>query len=161
MGNVQSVSVEYLQENSFRVVIDGTDEAGTFTKAGPLMKAKADVVSLRTGTSLTEESKEPGNVTYEPVVLEQGVSKNQKLRQMWNEVSENGGQSGSNNPGYKHIIRIEQLSRDKTTVIESYTYENAWISEFDDGGFDAESSKNRIRMCKFEYLGKPIYKQGE
>lgn len=159
-GNGQTQSVTYRQEAHFRVMIGGTEDAGTFVKAGPLMKAKVDPVVIRTGTSLTPESDEPGNVTYEPVVLEQGVSENRLLEDWFNEISNNGGVTGNVGPGYKRQVRIEQLDRDMTTVLESYTYNEAYISDFDDGGFDAESSKNRMRSVTIRFKGKPIKKRG-
>lgn len=159
-GNATTQSVTYRQESNFRVMIGGTEDAGSFVKAGPLMKAKVDQVTIRTGTSLTPESIEPGNVTYEPVVLEQGVSENRILRDWFNEISNNGGTTGNNGPGYKRQVRIEQLDRDKSTVLESYTYNEAWPADFDDGGFDAESSKNRMRSVTICFLGKPVHKVG-
>lgn len=161
MPNVQATSVNYLPENRFRVILDGETDAGTFTKAGPLHKSKVDVVSIRTGTSLTEESKQPGNVTYEPVVLEQGVSLNQVLANWHRQVVNNGGQTGNNSPDYLRTMRIEQLDRDGTKVLCSYTYDQCWPSEYDEGSFDAESSKFRTRMIKIEYTGSPSYKEGE
>lgn len=160
MGNVQSESVSYLPDNSFRVIIDGGDDAGTFSKAGPLFKWKADAIEIRTGTSFTKEADEPGNVTFEDLVLEQGMSTNQRLAQMADEVINNGGQSGNNSPSYKHIVRVEQLDRDKTTVLMSYTYEKAWVISYDEGSFDADSNKFRIRSCTIRFIGKPIKKIG-
>lgn len=161
MSNPQATSVHYRQEAHFRVLIDGEQDAGSFVKAGPLMKAKFEPVKIKTGTSLTPESNEPGTVEFEPVVLEQGVSENTILRDWFFQVVNVGGVAGANNPTYKRSIRIEQLDRDKTTVLESYTYNQAWISDFDDGGFDAESNKNRMRSVTIQYLGTPIYKKGE
>lgn len=160
MGNVQTDSVSFRLESQFRVLLDGQTEAGTFTKAGPLMKGKAEKATIDSGTSLTEEAMEPGKIRYEPVTLEQGASENSVLRDWWLQINNQGGVTGTKGPTFKRIVRIEQLDRDMTTVLESYTYKNAWLEEFDDGGFDASSSKFRTRMAKFCYLGAPTYKKG-
>lgn len=158
---IQSQSVNFFPEANFRVIVDGETNAGDFTKAGPLNKSKIDVIAQRGGGSLTELSKEPGNVTYEPVVLEQGASDNTYLEDWHAEIINAGGVTGNNGPSFKRQVRIEQLNRDKTTVLKSWTYDNCWPSEYDDGGFDAESSKNRTRMVKLEFIGAPTIRNGE
>lgn len=156
MSGVQTQSVSYMPANSFRVLVDGLGDAGDFMKAGPLFKAKVDEITIRSGTSLVPEAVEPGNVTPEPLTLEQGVTKNQVLYNMFLEVVNAGGDTGNNGPTFKHTIRVEQLDRDKTTVLVSYTFKNAWVSEYEEGSFDASSSEFRIRVCRISYQGMPI-----
>jgi phage tail-like protein len=135
--------VEYYPEHAFRVFLDGA-YAGEFVTAGPLFKAKVDVLKIQGGGALVVESITPGKAEFDPVVLTQGVSSNTLLRDWFMLTVNAGGATGDLPIDCRKTVRIDQLGRDMNPI-ESYTYPDAIISEYDEGKFDAKSSEFRMR----------------
>jgi phage tail-like protein len=135
--------VEYYPEHAFRVFLDG-NYAGEFVSAGPLFKAKVDMLKIQGGGGLVVESISPGKAEFEPLVLTQGVSDNTLLRDWFMMVVNAGGLTGELPINCRRVVRVDQLGRDMNPI-ESYTYPDALISEYDEGKFDAKSSEFRMR----------------
>jgi phage tail-like protein len=141
---------DYSPKFAFRVVIDGEDY-GSFVTASPLNESEVTPMEINSGTSLVVANQSPGKVKWTPVVLTQGASKNAKMREWYHEVVALGGASGAPAEQVKKLVRIEQLDRDMTTVLETFTHYEAWPSKYSDGDFDAGASEFRIKSVTLTF----------
>lgn len=151
-------AVETLRlEGKFRVLVGG-EKVGRFSKVESPYKAKVGVAEYRSGDSNVVAAHSATKVEYTPFTLVDGTSDNDYLYQWWMRVKGKRGIGAARGTAEQKTVIIEQLAEDNETVVETTTYDNAFPSEFDNGGFDAESDKFRTRSVVFKYLDADVEK---
>jgi phage tail-like protein len=133
---------EVYAEHTYRVFVEGR-YAGEFIAAGPLNKAKVDLLRMQAGGGIVVETVSPGRAEFESLTLSQGVSSNTLLRDWFAQTVAAGGVAGELPAGCRKTVRIDQIDRQGQQV-ESYTFPDCVIESFDGGKFDAKSGEFRI-----------------
>jgi phage tail-like protein len=133
---------EVFAEHTYRFFVEGS-YAGEFTAAGPLNRAKVDLLKMQAGGGIIVETISPGRAEFASLTLSQGVSSNAILRDWFALTVAAGGATGNLPAGCRKTVRIDQIDRQGQQV-ESYTFADCIIEQFDGGKFDAKSGEFRI-----------------
>lgn len=111
----------------FQVLIDGQPVAG-LKKMGALKK-KTEPVKWRTAGDPSHQRVMPGGTSYEPVILEQGLTHDPVFEQWANLVNNIQGDAAMSLVNFRKTIVINVLNL-QGTVAMSYKLHRAWVSDF-------------------------------
>lgn len=146
-------------EGKFRILVGG-EKVGQFAKVESPYKAKVGVAEYRSGDSNVVVGHSATKVEYTPFTLVDGTSDNTFLYDWWVRIIGEDGVGAARGTEEQKTVVAEQLAEDNETVVERTTYKNAFPSEFDNGGFDADSDKYRMRSVVMKYLSAKVEKIG-
>ncbi len=111
----------------FQVVIDGRTVAG-LKKMGALKKSTTPV-KWRASNDPSHERVMPGGTTYDPVVLEQGLSHDPVFEDWANLVNNIQGDAAMSLKNFRKDIIINVLNLQGVVVI-SYKLFRSWVSDY-------------------------------
>lgn len=111
----------------FQVLVDGKPVAG-LKKMGALKK-KTEAIKWRTAGDPSSERVLPGGTSYEPVVLEQGLSQDPVFQNWANLVNNIEGDAAMSLKNFRKDIVINVLNLQGQVAI-SYKMYRAWVSEY-------------------------------
>jgi phage tail-like protein len=111
----------------FQVLIDGQPVAG-LKKMGALKK-KTDPIKWRTAGDPSHERILPGGTSYEPVILEQGLTHDPVFETWANKVNNLEGDAAMSLKEFRKDIVINVLNLQGKVAI-SYKLSRAWVSDF-------------------------------
>ena len=111
----------------FQVLLDGKPVAG-LRKMGALKK-KTEPVKWRTAGDPSHERVMPGGTSYEPVILEQGLTHDPVFEDWANLVNNIEGDAAMSLKDFRKDIVINVLNLQGQVAI-SYKLYRAWVSEF-------------------------------
>jgi phage tail-like protein len=149
--NIQSEPVHYLPANRFSVAFGG-NTVGTFAKVENVDKFTIGVMEIDTGDTNVVASQSAGKKKYTALKLTQGAVAygNNYLRQWADQIVDGSGQNGAVDPAYKQIVTVNQLDRDGS-VVDTWTYYESFISDYDGGTFDAAANEYRKVMVEITF----------
>lgn len=111
----------------FQVLIDGQAVAG-LKKMGPLKK-KTEAIKWRTAGDPAHQRILPGGTSYEPVVLEQGLTHDPVFEAWANLVNNLEGDAAMSLKKFRKSIVVNLLNLQGKVAI-SYKLDRAWVSDF-------------------------------
>jgi len=111
----------------FQVLVDGKPVAG-LKKMGAL-KRKTEVVRWRTAGDPSHERLLPGGTTYDPIVLEQGLTHDPVFENWASLVNSIQGDAAVSLKGFRKDIVLNVLNLQGHVAI-SYKIRRAWVSEY-------------------------------
>ncbi len=111
----------------FQVIIDGKPVAG-LKKMG-MLKKSTEAIKWRTAGDPSHERVMPGGTSFEPVVLEQGLTHDPVFEEWANMVNSIKGSAAMSLLNYRKDIIINVLNLQGEVAI-SYMLYRAWVSEF-------------------------------
>jgi phage tail-like protein len=111
----------------FQVLIDGKPVAG-LKKMGALKK-KTEQVKWRTAGDPSIERILPGGTSYEPIVLEQGLTHDPVFENWANLVNNIDGDSAMSLKNFRKNIVINVLNLQGQVAL-SYKIRRAWVSDY-------------------------------
>jgi phage tail-like protein len=111
----------------FQVLIDGQPVAG-LKKMGALKK-RTEAVKWRTAGDPSHERVMPGGTSYEPVVLEQGLTHDPVFEAWANKVNNVEGDAGMSLKEFRKDLVINVLNLQGAVAI-SYKLFRAWVSDY-------------------------------
>ncbi len=111
----------------FQVIIDGKPVAG-LRKMGALKK-KTEAVKWRSAGDPSHERAMPGGSSYEPVILEQGLTHDPVFEDWAKLVNNFDGDGAMSLKGFRKDIIINVLNLQGQVAI-SYKLFRAWISDY-------------------------------
>jgi len=111
----------------FQVIIDGRPVAG-LKKMGALKKS-TEAVKWRTAGDPSHQRILPGGTSYEPVVMEQGLTHDPVFEQWANLVNNIEGDAAMSLKNFRKDIIINVLNLQGQVAI-SYKLFRAWVSEY-------------------------------
>lgn len=120
------------------------------------IESEVEMTEYHQGGSRDAAIKTPGKRKVAAVTLSAGASDNEDLWNMWEAIGDAQG-AGKSLDEQRKQITIDMLAEDCETVRKSWVLNQAMMSKFVAGEFDAKSSDNVIEAATFEYirLGKP------
>jgi len=137
----------------FRIIWDGQYVAGV-NKIGAL-KRVTEVIKFREGGDPTSAKLMPGNIVYEPIMVEQGLTHDTAFEQWANKVWNYGSGPGErvSLKDFRKDITIEMYNEAGQKVM-AYNIFRCWISEFTAlPELDANGNAVAIRSMKIENEG--------
>jgi len=139
----------------FKVLFDGDPVAG-INKVSPLQR-QTETITWREGGDLTTPHKTPGQTTYAPIILEQGVTHSTKFEEWANAVWAVGGgiaaSAGSELGRFRKTIGIEVYDEAGNKAL-AYTLYKCWVSSYQAlPELDASSNGVAIRSITIEHEG--------
>ena len=137
----------------FRVKWDGRYVAGV-TKVGALRRT-TQVINHRDGGDPSAERKSPGQTTFEPIMLERGVTHDLEFEQWANRVWAWDGGPGAEVSlrDFRKDILIEVYNEAGQLAL-AYKVYRAWVSEFQaQGDLDANANATLLQSVKLEIEG--------
>jgi phage tail-like protein len=151
----RSAKVDPLRNFKFRIRIDGKVVAG-------LTKCSAITISVgssdfRTGDDESFKRKLPGQTTFEPITLDQGVTSD-KLFEGWatvmsNYVGNKGADSQKKLENLRKDVDIEVYGLDNERV-KAYRVYNCWVSKYTAvPGLDAAANDVLIQSIELQNEG--------
>ena len=112
----------------FRVKWDGRDVAGISHVSG--LRRRTEVIEHREGRDPSTSRKSPGRTTFEPIVLERGVTHDTAFEDWANQVWRLGaGGSEVALKDFRKDITIE-LYNEAGQLVIAYRVYRCWVSEF-------------------------------
>lgn len=111
----------------FQVLIDGKSVAG-LKKMGAL-KRKTEPVKWRTAGDPAHERIMPGGTSYEPIVLEQGLTQDPVFEAWANLVNNIEGDAAMSLKNFRKNIVVNVLNLQGQVVL-SYKIFRAWVSDY-------------------------------
>jgi phage tail-like protein len=130
----------------FSVQITGNT---VFAKAGfqkvSGLKFEVDVIEYREGGDELTTSKSPGLTKYDPITLERGMSEDVDMWNWAQKVIEKAG-------GFRANVSINLKDRDGT-IVKTWNINNAWVSGYATGEFDAQGNAVMIETLTVQHEG--------
>lgn len=111
----------------FQVLIDGRPVAGL--KKMSALKRKTEPIKWRTAGDPSHERILPGGTTYEPIVLEQGLTHDPVFENWANLVNNIEGDAAMSLKNFRKDIVINVLNLQGHVAI-SYKVTRAWVSDY-------------------------------
>jgi phage tail-like protein len=138
----------------FRIKIDGKFVAG-LTKCSALTVSVANT-DFRAGDHDSFKQELPGQVTFEPITLEQGVF-NDKTFELWatamsNYLGNKGSDSQKTPDNFRKDIDIEVYNLNNQRV-KAYRVYQCWVSKYTAGDLDASASDPMIQTLELQNEG--------
>ncbi len=138
----------------FRIRIDGKVVAG-LTKCSALTVSVANT-DFRAGDHDSFKQKLPGQVTFEPITLEQGVT-DDKTFQNWattmsNYLGNKGADSQKTPENFRKDIDVEVYNLQNVRV-KAYRVYQCWVSKYTAGDLDAAASDPMIQTLELQNEG--------
>lgn len=113
---------------TFQLILDGEVVAGVSRIGG--LRRRTEVVPHRDGRMPGHLLTAPGTTSFDPIVLERGITRDTTFRD-WAELSYSPrGDGASALRNFRKDLRIELLNR-RGQVVLSYMVFRAWVSEFE------------------------------
>jgi phage tail-like protein len=137
----------------FRVVMNGRAVAGVSRISA--LRRVTEVVSHREGLDLNTPRLSPGVTTFDPIILERGVSHDTDFEAWANEVFNPSSSRGNEIAlaSFRRDIRIELFNEAGQLVI-AYQVRRAWVSEFVAlSDLDAASSDIAFQSITLQHEG--------
>jgi phage tail-like protein len=143
-----------IRKFKFRIKIDGIFVAG-LTKCSALTVSVANT-DFRAGDQDSFKQKLPGQVTFEPITLEQGVSTD-KTFEVWatamsNYLGNKGSDSQKTPDNFRKDIDIEVYNLNNIRV-KAYRVYQCWVSKYTAGDLDASASDPMIQTLELQNEG--------
>lgn len=111
----------------FQVLLDGQIVPGV-ERVGPLRR-RTEAIQYRDGTFASHMVMAPGITTFEPIVIERGIT-HDKTFEAWAALAYNSpGMPGMSLKNFRKDIRINLLN-EQGTIVRSYMIYRAWVSEY-------------------------------
>ena len=135
----------------FQVILDGHVVAG-INKVGPLRR-RTEAIQYRDGSFANHMVMAPGITTFEPIVMERGIT-HDKTFENWAALAYNSpGTPGMSLKNFRKDIRINLLN-EQGTVVRSYMVYRAWVSEYTAlPELDASANATAIETIVLTYEG--------
>lgn len=111
----------------FRVLLDGKVIPG-ISRISPLTR-KTEPVTHRNGGDVNNEHQAPGTTTFEPVVLERGLSHDTTFEDWANQVYSAEGDGAVSLKNYRRSIVIQLLNL-QGTVVMAFHVDGCWVTEY-------------------------------
>jgi len=137
----------------FRIKWDGKYVAGV-SKISPLRRS-TEVITHREGGDPSTERKSPGRTSYDPIILERGVTHDPEFEKWANKVWNFGSGLGSevSLKDFRKDITIELFNEAGQLVIAYHVF-RCWVSEYQAlPELDANGCAVAIQMIKLENEG--------
>lgn len=138
---------------SIRVHWDGRSVAG-ISKLGPL-KRSTEVLEHHDGGDPSTSRKLPGSTTYEPIVLERGLTHDRDFDDWATRVMDAGSGAGEGSAlgDFRKDLVIE-LFNEAGQVVLAYVVHRAWVSEYTAvPELDANANVVAFESIKLEHEG--------
>ena len=113
----------------FRIVWDGRVVAGV-SRIGPLVR-RTEVVEHRDGDDLSVAHRSPGLTSFDPIVIERGVTHDQEFEDWAAQAYAFGASAGSevSLASFRKDIRIEVMN-EAGQIVKAYNVFRCWVSEY-------------------------------
>jgi phage tail-like protein len=111
----------------FQVLIDGKPVAG-LKKMGALKK-KTEPIKWRTAGDPSHERILPGGTSYDPIILEQGLTHDPVFENWANLVNNVEGDAAISLKNFRKDIVVNMLNMQGKVAL-SYKVQRAWVSDF-------------------------------
>ena len=136
----------------FRIKWDNEYVAG-LSKCSALKKT-TEVVKWREGNEMTSvERKSPGITTYEPVVMERGITHDTAFEDWANMINSCKGDSATDLVNYKKNLTLDVMN-ERGQIAFSYRLYNCWVSEYTAiHELDANARAMAVESIKIELEG--------
>ncbi|WP_425260009.1 phage tail protein [Rubrivivax sp. RP6-9] len=135
----------------FRLLWDGRAVLGV-SKVGAL-KRTTEVVKHRSGGDNSFDHKSPGRTSYEPVMLERGITHDLEFERWANRVHTYQGDTSMDLVNYKKDLTLEVMNERGQVAIRYFMY-RCWVSEFTAmPDLDANANAVAIENMKIEMEG--------
>lgn len=135
----------------FRLLWDGRAVLG-ISKVGAL-KRTTEVVKHRSGGDNSFDHKSPGRTSYEPVMLERGITHDLEFERWANRVHTYQGDTSMDLVNYKKDLTLEVMNERGQVAIRYFMY-RCWVSEFTAmPDLDANANAVAIENMKIEMEG--------
>lgn len=127
MFSVNTYRIDPYKNFKFRVNWDGRDVAGVSKVSG--LKRTTELVEHRDGGDLSGKRKSPGLSTYEPIMLERGLSHDTDFEEWANLVHNYQGDGAVSLRNFRKdiVISVYNLSGQK---VLSWRVFRCWVSEY-------------------------------
>ena len=127
MFSVNTYRIDPYKNFKFRVSWDGRDIAGVSKVSG--LKRTTELVEHRDGGDLSGKRKSPGLSTYEPIMLERGLSHDPDFEEWANLVHNYQGDGAVSLRNFRKdiVISVYNLSGQK---VLSWRVFRCWVSEY-------------------------------
>ncbi len=127
MFSVNTYRIDPYKNFKFRVSWDGRDIAGVSKVSG--LKRTTELVEHRDGGDLSGKRKSPGLSTYEPIMLERGLSHDPDFEEWANLVHNYQGDGAVSLRNFRKdiVISVYNLSGQK---VLSWKVFRCWVSEY-------------------------------
>lgn len=123
---VNTYRIDPYKNFKFRVVWDGQPVAGISKCSG--LKATREVVSHRHGGDLSTKRLSPGVTSFEPVVLERGITHDKAFAEWANKVYSVEGDAAVSLKDFRKDIMIDLYNLQGVKVL-SWQVFRCWVSE--------------------------------
>lgn len=151
MFSVNTYRIDPYKNFKFRVNWDGRDVAGISKVSG--LKRTTELVEHRDGGDLSGKRKSPGLSSYEPIVLERGLSHDPDFEEWANLVHNYQGDGAVSLRNFRKdiVISVYNLSGQK---VLSWKVFRCWVSEYQPlPEMDANANAVAIEMMTVAHEG--------
>ncbi len=151
MFSVNTHRIDPYKNFKFRINWDGRDIAGVSKISG--LKRTTELVEHRDGGDLSGKRKSPGLSTYEPIVLERGLSHDPDFEEWANLVHNYQGDGAVSLRNFRKdiVISVYNLSGQK---VLSWRVFRCWVSEYQPlPEMDANANAVAIEMATLQHEG--------
>jgi phage tail-like protein len=111
----------------FKVIWDGHDIPGIIN-VSPLVRKTEEIIN-RFGNDASKYGVSPGLTTFEPIVLERGLTHDKSFEEWANLVFNYQGDQAMSLKNYRKDITISLLNL-QGTVVMTYVVYRCWVSEY-------------------------------
>jgi phage tail-like protein len=138
--------------SKFRLKWDGRFVMGASKVSAP--KKTVELIETRSGGDPSSPYKMPGQVKYEAITVERGMTHDVAFEQWANKVwnIENAFGAEVSLRDFRKDIQLEMYNEAGQLVLR-WNFFNCWVSEFGLAEFDASANAVAIEMIKIEHEG--------
>jgi phage tail-like protein len=140
---------KYQAKLRFRIKVAG-QEVARFRSASSLESEVENIEEHEMGDPDVADQ-QPGKRKVTEVTLAQGASDNDYLWLWYQDVYNDDGE-GKEDDLLKREVTVEELARNRTTVLRTWVLEKAWPRKFVAGDFDASASENAVRSVTLAFV---------
>ena len=140
------------QGSKFRLKWDGNYVLGASKVSAP--KWTSELVETRSGGDVSSAYKMPGQIKFEAITIERGITHDMEFERwankVWNIKNSFGAETSMSD--FRKDFTLE-LYNEAGQLAMSWNFFNCWVSEYGLGEFDANTSGVLIEMIKIENEG--------
>lgn len=151
MFSVNSHRIDPYKNFKFQVVWDNEPVAGLSKMSA--LKRTTEVIEWRSAGDSSIVRKLAGRTKFEPIMLEAGLSHDQKFMEWADRVNHPQGDAATSLVNYRQDIVLNVLNLQGTVAL-SFKLSRCWVSEFQAlPEMDANANAVAIQTLKFEFEG--------
>jgi phage tail-like protein len=135
----------------FQVILEGRPVPGVARISG--LRRVTDVITFRDGAFPSHSLTAPGNTSFEPIVIERGITHDATFEEWAEQAYSAQGDGAMSLRDFRKDLRINLLNQ-QGNVVSSYMVYRAWVSKYQAlPELDANANAVAIESIELEYEG--------